>query len=283
MEIQRSKEWFLKRKGKITGSSAGAILGMCPFRKPKDVMRSMVREANGAESEFNGNIATEYGNKFESFAEKDFEMETGLDVEETGFHISEEYPWIGASPDGLVSDGAVLEIKCPFSKRDGGEFKTALLQPQYYAQMQFEMLVTGRKKCHFYQWSTINSSLETVEYSQAWFDNSLPKLKAFYDSYLEELKSPEKHLAPLVQTMVSVQLAEAYNNTKDSIAQLKVKLDSLREQLISCADGKKSNVSGLLVYPIERKGSVQYKNIPELKDVDLDQYRGKPTKSWGVR
>ena len=61
MEVQRSKEWFEKRKGLITGSSVGAILGVNPWRTPADVMRSMVREYHGAESEFKGNIATEYG------------------------------------------------------------------------------------------------------------------------------------------------------------------------------------------------------------------------------
>jgi len=57
----------------------------------------------------------------------------------------------------------------------------------------------------------------------------------------------------------------------------------LRQQLIILADGQKSNISGVLVYPIERKGSIQYKSIPELQNVDLEQYRGKATKSWGVK
>ena len=49
---QRSTEWFAARKGRVTGSSVGAILGLSPFMSPDDVMRRMVRERNGAASEF---------------------------------------------------------------------------------------------------------------------------------------------------------------------------------------------------------------------------------------
>ena len=280
---QRSPEWFKQRIGLVTGSSVGAILGCDPFRKPKDVLRAMVRQFHNAESEFTGNIATEYGTKFESFAQADFEMETGLNVTETGFHISSEYEWLGASPDGLVDDGAVLEIKCPYGKRNGSDFKSMIEQPQYYAQMQIEMLATGRNKCHFYQWSSVGSSLETIDFSQIWIDENIPKLKKFHDKYLAEIKKPDLHLIDLVQTREAKQLAQVFNDTKAEMDRLKTYLEELRQQLIILADGQKSNISGVLVYPIERKGSIQYKSIPELQNVDLEQYRGKPTKSWGVK
>lgn len=280
---QRSPEWFEQRKRKITGSNIGAILGCDPFRKPKDVMRAMVRSSLGAESEFTGNIATEYGTKFESFAIADLEMETGLNVVETGFHVSTEYEWLGASPDGLINDDAVLEVKCPFGKRDSDQFKDIIEQPHYYAQMQIEMLCTGRKKCHFYQWSQVGSKLDFIELSQIWLDENLPKLKDFYDQFLLELKSPDKHLLDLVQTKEAKELAERFTKAKAEMDAQKAIVDDCKKQLIAIADGRKSNISGVLVYSIERKGSVQYKNIPELKDVDLEQYRGKSTSTWGVK
>ena len=74
---QRSEEWFKQRIGKITGSRVGAILGLSPFQKASDVMRAMVREYHGAESEFKGNSATMYGVANEDAAIFDFELETG--------------------------------------------------------------------------------------------------------------------------------------------------------------------------------------------------------------
>ena len=57
-ELQRTAQWMAARKGRITGSSAGAALGLCPWRSPDDVIRAMVREYHGAESDFKGNPAS---------------------------------------------------------------------------------------------------------------------------------------------------------------------------------------------------------------------------------
>ena len=58
----------------------------------------------------------------------------------------------GASPDGLTNDGAVLEIKTPFSCRKGKAFKPLSEQPHYELQCQFEMLASGRDACYFAQY-----------------------------------------------------------------------------------------------------------------------------------
>jgi putative phage-type endonuclease len=281
---QRSEEWFKSRVGKITGSNIGAILGCDPFRKPKDVMRSMVRSYHGAESEFTGNVATEYGTNFEKFAVCDFEMETGEDVQDVGFIIHPDHDWLGASPDGLVGNDHVIEIKCPFSKRDSDDFKSYTEQPHYYAQMQIEMYCTGRKKCHFYQWSSKGSRLELVEFSQLWIDENLPKLADFHARYLQEIDN-EAHLVALVQTKEAKAESERYQKAKSKVDEAKAELESAKKALIAIADGKKTNVSGLLVYPIERKGSISYAKVVKdlLPDADLSGYMGKPTKSWGIK
>ena len=65
---QRSPEWFAQRKGRVTGSVAGAILGLNAHQSPDAILRRMVREYHGLESEFTGNIATEYGQLNEPMA-----------------------------------------------------------------------------------------------------------------------------------------------------------------------------------------------------------------------
>ena len=60
---QKSKEWFEARKHRITGSVAGAVLGLNPYMKPADVMRNMVRDFHGYEREFKTNAAVEWGNR----------------------------------------------------------------------------------------------------------------------------------------------------------------------------------------------------------------------------
>ena len=61
------------------------------------------------------------------------------------------YDWFGASPDGIVNDETVLEIKCPFNLRNEllPQFKSIESQPHYYAQLQLEMACTGKNKRTF--------------------------------------------------------------------------------------------------------------------------------------
>ena len=58
---QRTPRWFAQRKGKITGSVAGAALSLDPYMTASQLIRRMVRGYHGLDNEFNGNIATEYG------------------------------------------------------------------------------------------------------------------------------------------------------------------------------------------------------------------------------
>lgn len=284
---QLSKEWFEARKNRITGSMVGAALGVNPWAAPDDAMRTMVRAALGAESEFTGNIATQHGQANEKNALQDFEMQTGLSVKETGFVVHPEYEWLGASPDGLIGDDAVLEIKCPFGKRHDVDpvFSSALEQPHYYAQTQIEMLCTGRNVCHFYQWTPYNDKLESYTLDQAWIDENIPKLKAFYNRFLIELKSPDKHLAPLIKSVKSDKLADAYRIAKSHLELAEQAVESAKQELIAMADGCKANISGLLVSPVERKGTIAYaKAIKDMMpEADLEPYRGKPSSYWAIK
>ena len=182
---QRSEEWFKNRKGRITGSNVGAILGLSPYTSRVDVMRRMCIEWQGLESEFQGNIATRYGEFHEQLALKDFSYQF-YKVTECGFIQHPTLEWLGASPDGLINDDGILEIKCPYGLRDdpAPKFKTLDEQPHYYAQMQIEMFCAQRKIGYFFQWTSSCSILEVVSFSQEWIDRELPKLQAFYEEYL---------------------------------------------------------------------------------------------------
>ena len=139
---QRSEEWFAARKGRVTASMVGAILGVSPNLSRAGAMRRMVRDAHGAEPEFTGNIATQYGENNEAGAIAEYQMETGRTVNPVGFVTRED--WAGCSPDGLIGDDGGLEVKCPFGKRKEGDLKPLDDQPHYYAQVQFSLWVTGR-------------------------------------------------------------------------------------------------------------------------------------------
>ena len=288
---QRSPVWFQARREKITGSVTGAILGLSPFMKPIDVMRNMVREYHGAERDFRGNIATEYGTANEQTATTHLEMfHLDQPVVETGFHTHSELEWLGASPDGLLGEDGLVEIKCPFGQRnkDAPEFKSLLDMPHYYAQVQIEMYCTGRKWVKFYQWAPNGDKLEEYTLDQDWLNENIPKLKAFYDSYLieRELPNAQRYLDPKHKENDDVLVSDLANQFIDISDQIKAletaKKDILKEIIERCGE-RQTEINGKKLTKVERKGSIDYAKVPQLKDIDLEQYRKKPSEYWSFK
>lgn len=291
---QKSAEWHSQRKMRITGSRVGAILGLSPWQKPDAVIREMVRAYHGAETEFKGNPATDHGNNNEARALLCFMRESGLSVEQCGFFAYGDR--MGASPDGLTDDGGVLELKVPYGIRKGGDFKPLEAQPHYAAQIQMEMLATGRKHAYFAQYRApmgdpldgdyIKESMliERVEFDEGWLDANHPALDAFYQRLLAELDN-HAHLEPLrveVDTLDAQALLDEIDRLrqrqKEAADAEKMALDNL----VELVGGKDATVCGRKLTLVKREGAISYsKAIKELlPDADLEKWRGKPSESW---
>lgn len=290
---QRSAEWFAARKGRVTASSVGAILGNSPNATRADVLRRMVREHAGAENEFTGNIATEYGVNNEAGAVVEFTMETGLTVDPAGFVTKED--WAGASPDGFIrlSDGtlALLEVKCPFGLRAATApvpFKTLADQPHYNDQMQFQLWVTGCEFCYFWQWAFAETRLEIVHLDLEWQAVNLPKLRQFFAEYLDACKAPEPHLADkrvTIDTPEAQRMVAEYDQLAEAIENAESRRKELLASMVRLAGERNAVFGGRNLTKTERAGSVAYaKAIAKYApDADLEPFRGKPVTFWGLK
>lgn len=282
MEKQRSKAWFEKRKGRVTGSNVGAILGLNRYKTADDVLREMVRAWNGAEREFKGNQATEWGTFNEDGAIAEYQMETGNKVEECGFFVHPEHEWLGASPDGLIVDDGVFEVKAPYSKRDNADFKPLEEQEHYAAQVQIEMFCTGRTWAHFYQWSPIGTKLERVEIDPLFLEWAIPELRRFYDRFLSEIDNPE-HLEPKrkqINSAMAEKLVQEYEELTEAAERANARKKEILETLILLAKERDAEICGKKLTKVERKGAVNYSKIPELEGVDIERYRKAGTSYW---
>lgn len=285
---QRTEEWFAARKGRITASSVGAILGNSPNGDRDTVMRRMVREWHGAEQEFTGNIATEYGVANEDGALIEYRMETGNPVEAVGFVTKED--WAGCSPDGLIGLVGGLEIKCPFGKRKDAapEFKTLAEQPHYRDQVQFSLWVCERAWWDFYQWAPTKTALERVTPDSAWRSKNLPKLRAFYEDYQHEREhNAAVHLEPrrlVVDTPDARRLMAEYDDLQEAMDRAKERQNEVKDQIIGLAGGRNASVAGRNVTKVERAGSVSYAKALKAiaPDADLEPYRGEPSFHWRI-
>ena len=278
---QRSEEWFAARKGRVTASMVGAILGHSPNLTRAGAMRRMVRDAHGAEPEFTGNIATEYGTYNEDGAVSEYEMETGNKVQKVGFIPAED--WAGCSPDGLINDDGGLEAKCPFGKRKGGDLAPLADQPHYYDQVQFSLWVTGRKFWHFYQWTPHQSKLECVLPDQAWRDESLPRLRQFHAEYLAE--DPAEHLEPRrveIDTLEAARIIAEYDQLTEAIENAEARKKELLAEMVRQAGDRDASFAGRKLTKIVKQGSVSYAKAlaKYAPNADLEPFRGKPSSYW---
>lgn len=293
---QRSAEWFEQRKGRLTGSRIGAILGVSPWQKPADVMRAMVREYHGAPSEFQGGPHIDHGVFNEQRALLCFMRKTGLQVEECGFFPYGER--LGASPDGLTSDGGVLELKVPFGLRAGDKpFKPLADQPHYQHQIQMEMLSTGRKHAYFAQYIAPKGDplsidyvpeqikIERVEFDSGWIDAHLPALNDFYRQYLLELDNKD-HLEPLrVQLLgddTKALLAE-FDECRRLQAEYSKREKELLAMIVDMAGEKDAEIHGRKLTKVVRTGSVSWAKVAKEvmpEGFDLEPFTGKPSEYW---
>jgi len=297
-DLQRTAQWFQDRRSRLTGSVAGAAIGLCPWRKPDEVLRQMVREHHGLPDENNldGNPAIQHGNRHEKAAELAFMRKTGLDVYAVGFLPIHD--WSGASPDGITSDDAVLELKCPFGKRNdiAPEFKWLSEQPHYEAQVHLEMLAAKKLKAYFAQYRPAIGDvfsdnyhpevieIEAVHASADWLEENIPKLKAFYERFLSEIDNPA-HLEPLriiLNEPFHQQMIDHISELDDKIAMATEAKKAAMESLIEMAGGKNADICGRKLTLVKRKGSISYaKAIKDLAPgADLSKYEGKPSESW---
>lgn len=285
---QRSEEWFAARRGRVTASMVGAILGLNPYMGREDAMRAMVRESLGLEREFSGNVATEWGTYNEAGALVEYRIKTTHDVEPAGFIAFED--WAGASPDGLVGDTGGVEIKCPYSLRAApqGEpvpFKPLADQPHYYAQVQFTLYVTGRKWWHFFQWCPADVKLEPALPDPEWQADNIPRLRQFHAEYLHELDhNPDEYRLPKRKTLDTPEahkMVAEWDELTEQAERLAERKADLLDSMVSMAGGD-AWFAGRKLTQVERAGSVAYARAVKehLPKLDLQPYRGKASRYW---
>lgn len=275
-----------ERRGRVTASAVGGILGLSPYQTPEDVLRRMVRDWHGAEPEFVGNVATDYGTFHEKGAIQDYELETGCNVSPAEFCKYED--WLGATPDGYVgSDGRFLiEVKCPYGLRneENPTFKTLKEQPHYYAQVQIELLCSGRRFCDFWQWTPKNYCLETVGVDADWLAENLPKLKAFHELFLSERDNPS-HLEAkrkIIETQLAAKLLAEYDELCEAEDRASERKKEILAELVESAGGRDAEVCGRKLTKVAKEGAVSYAKALKAiaPDADLEPYRGKPSEFW---
>ena len=150
---QGTPEWHQMRLGKVTASRVADILARTktgPSASRQNYLIELaLQRTTGISQESYTNSSMEWGVQNEGSARVAYEVKSGNFVDQVPFIDHPSIEWFGCSPDGLVSDRGLVEIKCPNSATHWEYFKAKEPPKKYFIQMQAQIAVTGRDWCDF--------------------------------------------------------------------------------------------------------------------------------------
>lgn len=153
MMDQGSEEWFTIRIGKVTASRVADVIAKTKtgYSASRDnYMAQLICERlTGLKGESFTNAAMQHGTDTEPLARAAYEALKDVLVDEVGFVPHPTIEMAGASPDGLVGEDGLLEIKAPQTNTHIETLLSQSVPGKYNTQMQFQMACTGRQWCDF--------------------------------------------------------------------------------------------------------------------------------------
>jgi len=185
---QKSEDWHKIRLGKFTASNFNIFMtDKISKTKEKELDKKASEIITGvlADSDFK-NIHIERGIILEDEARNIYELETGNKVDLVGFVELDSF--VGCSPDGLIGEDGIIEIKC---KDNHTFFRTKIdgsISKQYFIQVQFQMMVCNRQWCDFviYNQNFIKSIFIKRIIRD---DNAIKEIKKYLEINIDELKN----------------------------------------------------------------------------------------------
>lgn len=183
---QGTEEWFKARLGIPSASNFDKIVttkGEPSKQAIKYLFKLAGEKVSGKQEETYQNDAMKRGVLLEDEARQLYQLMNDVAVEQVGFCVDNGY---GCSPDGLVGEDGMIEIKCPSIATHVEYILEGKLPTEYFQQVQGQLLVTGRTWCDFVSYYPgIKPLIVRVTRNEKFIDVLKAELEGFVNS-LEE-------------------------------------------------------------------------------------------------
>jgi len=195
---QGTSEWLELRLGKLTASRFKDIMtkgrGESPSKTRESYMMQVVAEIlTGERQDSFSNSAMDWGNECEPRACAAYELKHDVDVSHCAFIQLND--WVGVSPDGLVGDNGLIEIKCPNTTTQIKRYIKGQFPSEYKAQVQGQLWVSGREWCDFVSYDPrITTDADYFEVRVERDEKYISELSQACDLFIEETKDTLKKL-----------------------------------------------------------------------------------------
>ncbi len=150
---QGSEAWKLLRLGKVSASRMADLLAKtksgASASRAKYMAQLLCERMTGQPTEFFTTAAMQRGTEIEPIARAAYEAENFTSVEQIAWVEHPTIPFSGCSPDGLVGEHGLIEIKCKEIHNHLDSILNDRIDPDHQAQMFWQMCVTGRQWCDY--------------------------------------------------------------------------------------------------------------------------------------
>lgn len=192
---QGSDLWKQLRLGHVTASNVAEVMskgkgGAEATGRYKYKVRLVAERLTNQVPESFSNSAMEWGIEQEQFACMAYELKTNTLVDKTGFWLHPTIKWVGVSPDRLVGENGLLEVKCPNTTTHLDYMFADKVPSEYVKQVQCQLWVTGREWCDFISFDPRLPQRNQLFIKRVQRDEKLIKeMEAEIVKFLEEVKT----------------------------------------------------------------------------------------------
>lgn len=195
---QNNNKWKVTRRNLLTAANFGKICRMRETTTCATYVKSILY------SHSVNALATRYGKRYEPIARGTLEAKLGRTIYPCGLIIDPEIPGLGASPDGIIDEDTLVEIKYLYSAKrysiedaiskklpavykifKNGDITKVNKRHEYYYQMQGQLHIVNRKYCEFLLWTPHSNVHLTIKRDDNFWKTKMePLLIEFYNNCL---------------------------------------------------------------------------------------------------
>lgn len=267
--VQGTPEWHQHRAQFRNASESAAVMGLNPWQTPYQLW--LVRTGR---LEVPVTAPMQHGTQMEPKARAAYEEQTGS-VMQPLVLTEGDY---SASLDGITLEGdLIVEIKCPYKGQASALWQAVSVGevPEHYRiQVQHQMMVSGAAHAHLWVFDGATGLLVEIARDECTMD----AIRAAWDgfqTYLDTDTPPPLTERDTVERSDPAWTLAAglYVEAKRKAEEAAESLDRARERLVNLASHASESGHGVTVTRFFKQGNVDYKKIPQLKTVQLDDYR----------
>jgi putative phage-type endonuclease len=267
--VQGSEAWHTHRAQFRNASESAAVMGLNPWQTPYQLW--LVRTGR---MEVQVTAPMAHGTAMEPAARAAYEEKTDS-VMQPLVLTEGDY---SASLDGITLEGdLIVEIKCPYKGQVSALWQAVSVGevPEHYRiQVQHQLMVSGAESAHLWVFDSGTGLLVEIARDEA----CMEAIRAAWDGFQTYLDSdtppPLTERDTVERSDPAWTLAAGlYVEAKRKAEEATESLDRARERLVALASHASESGHGVTVTRFFKQGAVEYKRIPALKTVLLDDYR----------